>query len=69
MHLLWVRVIDKSYQQNASFIEGVGLEAHVAGPTSGRPAVARGAVCSVVDSGIAYYGSKPAWQGEVRCRV
>ena len=48
---------DESYQQNASLIEGVGSIAHVTGPNSGRPAVARGAVYSVVDSGMKCYGS------------
>ena len=42
-------VTDKSYKQNSSLIKGVGSVAHVAGPTRGRPAVARSAVYSVVD--------------------
>ena len=48
---------EKLYQQDASLIEGVGLVAHAAGHTSRRPAVARGAVYSVVDSAMTCYGS------------
>ena len=51
--------------QNASLIEGVGLVAHIAGPTSGRPAVACGAVYSLVNSGMTCYGSTQT--GEAWC--
>ena len=38
-------------------LKGVGSVPRVAGPTSGRPAVACGAVYSEVDSGVICYGS------------
>ena len=41
----------KLYHLNTSLIEGVGSVAHVAGPTSGRSAVAFGAVYSAVNIG------------------